>query len=422
MCYVEGGGQTWRPPFILHVMANIFQRAAKLFRARVGPDDYASVLAHSGLYAPTKAGVSITDKTAMSIAAVYACVNKIASTLAQLNLDLIRMDGRSRERVRNHYGYYVTQVRPNRYCTPYEFWETIIAHAVLRGAGHALIERGASGEAVSMTILHPDDVERREKDGSYVYRIRNEFTAQPDDVLEIFNLHRASPIAVHRENIGLSKAVQDYGAEYFGNGGQMTGVLSSDQPLKSEQMQIIQQSWNKSATTSGTKLLPFGFRYNRIGITPDEAQFINTRRLQAEEICRIFSVPPSLIQLDTQSTFNNVEQQTLQFTRHTLTPWARRIEQELNRKLLTTFDQADMEFSFRMADLHRGDMAGRAAFYQQGIQHGWLSVNEVRGMENLNPTTGGDQHMCPVNMVALDQFGEYSNQLTNQNNGTEQTE
>lgn len=403
-------------------MPNIFQRAAKLLRARVGPDDYASVLAHSGIYAPTKAGVSITDKTAMSIAAVYACVNKIASTLAQMHLDLIRTEGRSRERVRNHSGFYVTQVQPNQYCTPFEFWETIIAHAVLRGAGHALIERSASGAAQSMTILHPDDVERREMNGAYVYRIRNEFTAQPEDVLEVFNLHRASPIAVHRENIGLSKAVQDYGAEYFGNGGQMTGVLSSDQPLKSEQMQIIQQSWNRSATTSGTKLLPFGFRYNRIGITPDEAQFISTRRLQAEEICRIFSVPPSLIQLDTQSTFNNVEQQTMQFTRHTLAPWARRIEQELNRKLLTTFERDELQFQFRMADLHRGDMAGRAAFYQQGIQSGWLSVNEVREMEDMNPTAGGDQHMTPVNMVALDQFGAYSTQLTTGNNGTEPTE
>ena len=309
-------------------------------------------------------------------------------------------------------------MQPNQYCTPYEFWETIIAHAVLRGGGYALIQRSPSGVAQSLTVLHPDDIERREKNGAYVYRVRNEFTVQPDDVLEIFNLHRASPIAVHRDNIGLSRAVQDYGAEYFGNGGQMTGVLSSDQPLKADQMQIIQQSWNRSATSSGTKLLPFGFRYNRIGITPDEAQFINTRRLQAEEICRIFSVPPSLIQLETQSTFNNVEQQSMQFTRHTLSPWARRIEQELNRKLLTTFEQDELQFTFRMSDLHRGDMAGRAAYYAQALQYGWLSINEVREHEMMNPTAGGDQHTVPVNSVALSQFMAYSQGLTNQNNGT----
>lgn len=382
----------------------------------MGLDDYAAVLAHSNIYAPTQAGVSITNDQALSISAVYACVYKIAGTLAQLNLDLIRMDGRSRERVRTHPAAYVTQVQPNQYTTPFQFWETLIAHAVLRGGGFALIERGTSGTVQALTVLNPDDVERREKDGAYVYRVRNEFTVQPDDMLEIFNMYQASPIMVHRENMGLTKAVQNYGAQYFGNGGQMTGVLSSETPLKAEQMEIIQQSWNRSATSSGTKLLPFGFRYNRVGITPDEAQFINTRKLQAEEICRIFSVPPSLIQLDTQTTFNNVEQQAMQFTRHTLSPWAKRIEQELNRKLLTTFETDEMTFRFRMADLHRGDMAGRSAFYQQGLQAGWLTINEVREMEDMNPTQGGDTHMTQVNSISLKHFEEYSKGLAQTNN------
>lgn len=396
-------------------MANLFQRAAKLVRARIGLDDYATVLAHSNIYAPTKAGANITHDAALSISAVYACVYKIAGTLAQLNLDLIRSNGRSREKVRTHPAFYVTQVQPNPYSTPFQFWETLISHAVLRGGGFALIERGTSGVVQSLTVLNPDDVERREMNGAYVYRVRNEFTVQPDDMLEIFNLYQASPIAIHRENLGLSKAVQDYGAQYFGNGGQMTGVLSSETPLKAEQMEVIQHSWNKSMTTSGTKLLPFGFRYNRVGITPDEAQFINTRKLQAEEICRIFSVPPSLIQLDTQTTFNNVEQQGMQFTRHTLTPWAKRIEQELNRKLLTTFEMDELQFRFRMADLHRGDLAGRASYYQQGLQSGWLSINEVREMEDLNPTAGGDQHMTQVNAISLAHFEAYSKGLATNN-------
>ena len=381
---------------ILHDMANIITRAVKVLRARVGLDNEQSVLAHSGIYAPSKAGVNVTEDSSMSIAAVYACVNKIASTLAQINLDLVRMEGRTRERVKTHPAYYVTQVEPNMFATPFEFWQTIIAHA--------------------------DDVERRTKNGAYIYRVRNEFTVQPEDMLEIFNLHRASPIAVHRDNIGLAKAVQDYGSEYFGNGGQMTGVLSSDQPLKAEQMQTIQKSWNRSMTSSGTKLLPFGFKYNRISITPDEAQFINTRRLQAEEICRIFSVPPSLIQLETQSTFNNVEQQSMQFTRHTLAPWAKRIEEELNRKLLTTFDRDEMHFRYRMNDLHRGDMAGRAAFYQQMVQSGIFSINEVREMEDMNPTAGGDTWMTQVNQISLTAFDAYSQGLAKQNteqNGTE---
>lgn len=398
-------------------MANVFQRAAKLVRARIGLDDHATVLQHSNLYGPTQAGVNITSTTALTISAVYACVYKIAGTLAQLNLDLIESNGRSRERITQHAAYYVTQVSPNQYCTPFDFWETIIAHAVLRGAGHALIERGTGGAVQSLTVLNPDDVERREMDGSYVYRVRNEFTVQPDDMIEIFNLYKASPIMVHRDNLGLSKAVQDYGAQYFSNGGQMTGVLSSDTPLRAEQMEVIQKSWNRSATTSGTKLLPFGFKYNRVSITPDEAQFINTRRMQAEEICRIFSVPPSLIQLESQSTFNNVEQQSIQFSRHTLGPWAKRIEQELNRKLLTTFEQGEHQFRFRMADLHRGDMSARSAFYQQALQSGWMTINEVRQQEDMNPITGGDTATVQVNQVALNHFDQYSETISKPNNG-----
>jgi len=412
-------------PFYFAPMANMLQRVTKAIRARVGLDDHATVLQYSNLYGPTTSGVSITNTTALTISAVYACVYKIAGTLAQLNLDLIQVDGRTRERVRTHPAYYVTQVSPNKYCTPFDFWETIISHAVLRGAGHALIERSADGTVQSLTVLNPDDVERREMNGAYVYRVRNEFTVQPDDMLEIFNLYKASPIMVHRDNLGLSKAVQDYGAQYFSNGGQMTGVLSSDTPLRAEQMEVIQKSWNRSATSSGTKLLPFGFKYNRVSITPDEAQFINTRRLQAEEVCRIFSVPPSLIQLDTQSTFNNVEQQSIQFTRHTLGPWAKRIEQELNRKLLTVFEMDELQFRFRMGDLHRGDMAGRAAFYQQGLQSGWLTINEVRQLEDLNPINGGDTATVQVNQVSLKHFDDYSrtiSQPTENNNEGRTTE
>lgn len=409
------GGTVWVPLFILHDMPNIIQRAVKLVRARVGLDDAATVLQYANLYGPTKAGANITAGTALSISAVYACVNKIAGTLAQLNLDLISTEGRNRERVRTHPAYYATQISPNQFTTPFDFWQTIISNAVLRGEGFALIDRGTSGVVQGLTVLNPDDVERKQMNGSYVYRVRNEFTVQPDDMLEIFNLYGASPISVHRENLGLSKAVQDFGADYFGNGGQMTGVLSSDTPLRAEQMEVIQKSWNKSSTNAGTKLLPFGFRYNRVSITPDEAQFINTRRMQTEEICRIFSVPPSLIQLDTQSTFNNVEQQSIQFSRHTLGPWAKRIEQELNRKLLTTFEMDALEFRFRMSDLHRGDMAARSTFYREATQAGWMTINEVRQNEDMNPIEGGDVATLQVNQVSLKHFDQYSKTISTNN-------
>ena len=225
-------------------------------------------------------------------------------------------------------------------------------------------------------------------------------------------MYRKSPIQLHRENLGLAQAAQNYGSTYFGNGGQMTGVLSSDQPLKSEQMEVLQKSWNGSMTSAGTKLLPFGFKYNRISIAPEEAQFIETRKFQAEEICRIFSVPPALVQLESQTTYNNVEQQNLMFARHTVLPWAKRIEQELASKLLTMREARNHYFKFSLNDLYRGDLQARANYFTQMLQNGVISINECRAAEELNPVQNGDDHLVQVNQIALDRMGAYSDKIS----------
>ena len=196
----------------------------------------------------------------------------------------------------------------------------------------------------------------------------------------------------------------------------MTGILSSDQPLKKEQMDLIQGSWNAAQQQAGTKLLPFGFKYSRISISPDEAQFIQTRKFQAEEICRIFSVPPTLVQLESQTTYNNVEQQNLQFARHTISPWTKRIGQEIDRKLIQSRERPQIYSKFSLNDLYRGDMQTRASFYTQMLQNGVLNINEVRMKEDMNPTEGGDTHVVQVNQIALDRLGAYSDKLTSDTN------
>jgi HK97 family phage portal protein len=228
-----------------------------------------------------------------------------------------------------------------------------------------------------------------------------------------------SPIRLHRDNLGLARSAQDFGAEYFGQSGQMTGVLTSDQPLKKEQMDMIQGSWNHGAAQAGTKLMPFGFKYQRISISPDEAQFIETRKFQAEEICRIFAVPPVMVQLPSQTTYNNVEQQNLMFARHTIVPWTQRIEQEVDRKLIPAFQRPEIYTKFKLADLQRGDTEARTNYFTQMLQHGVLSINEVRQGEDLNPVEGGDVHTVQVNQLALDKLDAYSETISksNESNG-----
>jgi HK97 family phage portal protein len=394
-------------------MPNRLQRFVREARMRVGLDRPQDIVAAVGLYGPTASGANITHDTGIRLSTVYACVYKIASTLASLGLNLYSTDGTRRDIVTGHPAIDVCTFRPNQYETPFYFWESIIANAVLKGVGYAIITRGAGGVPIALQCVDTDLVERRIiNDTTVVYKLHDGTVVQQEDMLEVCNLHRKSPIQLHRENLGLAQAAQDYGSQYFGNGGQMTGVLSSDQPLKSEQMQMLQKSWNGSMTSAGTKLLPFGFKYNRISIAPEEAQFIETRKFQAEEICRIFSVPPALVQLESQTTYNNVEQQNLMFARHTVLPWAKPIEQELAVKLLTLQEARSHYFKFSLNDLFRGDMQARANFFTQMLQNGVMTINEVRAQEELNPAPGADAHLVQVNQIALDRMGAYSDKIS----------
>jgi HK97 family phage portal protein len=393
-------------------MPNRIQKFVQQARARIGLDRPQDIVAAVGLYGVTQSGANITHDSGIRISTVYACVYKIASTLASLGLNLYVTDGRRRDMVTDHPALDVTTYRPNSYETAFYFWETIIAQAVMKGAGYAIIQRGAGGVPISMECVDTDQVERRIVDGRILFKLNDGKVVAQEDMLEVCNMYRKSPIQLHRENLGLAQAAQDYGSEYFGNGGQMTGVLSSDQPLKSEQMETLQKSWNGSMTSAGTKLLPFGFKYSRISIAPEEAQFIETRKFQAEEICRIFSVPPALVQLESQTTYNNVEQQNLMFARHTVLPWAKRIEQELASKLLTLREARNHYFKFSLNDLFRGDMAARSQFYTQMLQNGVMTINEVRANEELNPAAGADVHLVQVNQIALDRMGDYSDKIS----------
>ena len=399
-------------------MATLKDRLGALLRYRVGKYYSQAIPNELGIFGHTVSGANINETTALTISTVYACTYKIASTVASLGLEVYEKSGREIQPANVHPAYDVIKYRPNEYQTAYEFWETIVSMAVLHGCGYALIERDNRGYVTNLIGLDYYDVDRKFVNGQPVFSVKNVGMVQAENMLEICNLQRKSPIRLHRENLGLAKAAEEFGAEYFGSGGQMTGILSSDQPLKKEQMDLIQGSWNSAARQAGTKLLPFGFKYSRISISPDEAQFIETRKFQAEEICRSFSVPPTLVQLESQTTYNNVEQQNLQFARHTISPWAKRIEQEIDRKLIQSRERPQIYSKFLLNDLYRGDMQSRASFYTQMLQNGVLNINEVREREDLNPTDGGDTHVVQVNQIALDKLGAYSDKLT-ESNGTE---
>lgn len=398
-------------------MPTLRERLTGLFRARVGKYDPNKVAHELGLVGYGSGRLDVTQGNAMGLSAVYACVNRISSTLATLDLNVYRKSNGTVELLDGHPAYNLIREEPNDYQTAPEFWETIISYAVATGAGYAVINRDNTGYATDLHCVPTEEVSLVKTKGGDVYKIDRYGLVPPEDVLSIFNLQRKSPIALHRENLGLAKAAQSYGAGYFMDG-QMTGILTTDQPLRNEQMNMIRESWRAQGSAS-TRLVPHGLKFQRVSIAPDEAQFIQTRKFQAEEVARIFSVPPALIQLESQTTYNNVEQQNLQYGRHTIAPWAKRIEKELDRKLLLSLDRPQSYCRFDLASMYRGDMETRKDFYEGMLRLGVMSVNEVRAKEEMNPVQNGDVHFVQVNQVSLDSFEDYSQKLASTGSSTD---
>jgi HK97 family phage portal protein len=193
----------------------------------------------------------------------------------------------------------------------------------------------------------------------------------------------------------------------------MTGVLTPEQPMRKEQLDIVESSWNNSGKKLGTKVLPFGFKYSRMGVDPQAAQMKEQRDFQNQEICRIFGVPPSLVGVQSNTTYSNTEQQAIQFAKYTIAPLTRRIEQEINAKLVYEEDRGTFSARYDMSDLLRGDTAARAAYYTQALNVGWMNRDEVRRAEGLNSIgEGGDVFTVQVNQIALSKLDEYSAKIS----------
>lgn len=392
----------------------IRDRLAQLFRYRVGKYDSTTLANELGITALTTSGAYVNERNAMALSAVYACVYRIASTVSTLDLQILLESNGAKQPAVNHPAYDLIRNSPNEYQTAPEFWELLVSYAVLHGRGHAVIERDDRGYATQMTVVPTDEVKEIEVPAGTAFKV-NGSIVYPENMLCLYNIQRKSPIRLHRENLGLAQSAQRFGAQYFDEG-QATGILTTDQTLRAEQMQSIRSSWREQGSAT-TKLVPHGLKYQRITITPDEAQFLGVRKFQAEEVARIFGVPPALIQLESQTTYNNVEQQNLMFSRHTIAPWAKKLEHEINRKLIQARERPQTYARFDLNSMARGDMDARVNYYEGMVRLGAMSINEVRAKEEMNPVEGGDAHMVQLNQVSLEQFPEYSRKISGEQDG-----
>ena len=355
----------------------------------------------------------VSADSAMRLAAVYACVRILSETMASLPLVLYRQrkDG-GKDRVTDHWLYQVLAKRPNRYQNPFEWREMLQGHLALRGNAFCQIITDGRGEITQLVPIHPDRVRMELLDsGEYRYRVRNqggqEMLLPRGQIwhlrgLSSDGLFGLSPIDLARESLGMALAAQDYGARFFNNDAKPTGGwiefpgTFKDQEAK----RVFRESYQaaQSGDNRGKVLvLENGMKFHEVGVTNKDAQFLELRKFQITDIARLFRVPPHMIADLDRATFSNIEQQSLEFVMHTMTPWAERWEAAIEADLMLDGDELEVEFDF--ANLMRGDAASRSAYYQSGIQNGWLTRNEARVAENLNPIDGLDQPLRPLNMV-----------------------
>jgi HK97 family phage portal protein len=358
----------------------------------------------------------VSADNALRVAAVYASVRILAETMASLPLVVYqrRVDG-GKDKVTDHWLYRLMAKRPNRFQNPFEWREMLQGHLALRGNAYNQIITNPRGEIIELMPIHPDRVKiELLPSGEYRYRVTDragtEVIMPRGDVWHLRGLSSdglmgMSPIELARENLGMALAAQDYGARFFANDAKPTGgwIEFPGTFKDNEAKKVFRESYQQAqsgANRGKVLVLENGMKFHEVGVTNKDAQFLELRKFQITDIARLFRVPPHMIADLERATFSNIEQQSLEFVMHTMTPWAERWEASIESELLLAGDDIEIEFDF--ANLMRGDAASRSSYYQSGIQNGWLTRNEARIAENLNPIDGLDQPLRPLNMVEED--------------------
>ena len=373
------------------------------------------------LFGGTTSGKAVNERTAMQTSAVYACVRILAESVAGLPLHVYeRTANGSKSTKPSHPLYQLLHDEPNREMTSFVFRETLMSHLLLWGNAYAQIIRDGRGFPIALYPLLPDRmaVDRNES-GELVYTYQSDkgqVKLRRENILHIPGLGfdgliGYSPIAMAKNAVGLALATEDYGATFFANGANPGGVLEHPGVIKPEQADRLRESWQSQfggANAHKVAVLEEGLKFHQMSIPPEQAQFLETRKFQINEIARIFRVPPHMVGDLEKSSFSNIEQQSLEFVKYTLDPWVIRWEQSLQQALILPSEKATIFIKFNLDGLLRGDYQSRMQGYSTGIQNGFMSVNDVRGLEDMNLLTaeeGGDLHFVNGNMVKLADVG-----------------
>ena len=416
-----------------------------LFKSRDKPQNRTAGSAYTFYMGGSTSGKAVTERSAMQMTAVYSCVRILAEAVAGLPLHLYKYtDNGGKEKALDHPLYRLLHDEPNPEMSSFVFRETLMTHLLLWGNAYAQVIRNGKNEVIALYPLMPNKmtVDRDERGQLYYSYNRGQDEAikskedtvilRPSDVLHIPGLGfdglvGYSPIAMAKNAIGMAIACEEYGAKFFANGATPGGVLEHPGTIKDPQR--VRESWQAafggSSNSNKVAVLEEGMKYTPISISPEQAQFLETRKFQINEIARIFRVPPHMVGDLEKSSFSNIEQQSLEFVKYTLDPWVVRWEQSIQRSLLSPEEKKNYFVKFNVEGLLRGDYQSRMNGYAIGRQNGWMSANDIRELENLDRipgSEGGDLYLINGNMLPLKDAGAFANTTPNDDGKEEETD
>lgn len=406
-----------------------------LFRSRDKPQNRTVGSNFSFFMGGSTSGKPVNERSAMQMTAVYSCVRILAEAIACLPLHLYKYsENGCKEKATEHPLYRLLHDEPNPEMSSFVFRETLMTHLLLWGNAYAQIIRNGKGEVIALYPLMPNKMTVDRDENGQIYYTYQRATEEahtmngssvkllPHDVLHIPGLGfdglvGYSPIAMAKNAIGMAIACEEFGAKFFANGAAPSGVLEHPGTIKDPKR--VRDAWQSqfggSSNSGKVAVLEEGMKYTPISISPEQAQFLETRKFQINEIARIFRVPPHMVGDLEKSSFSNIEQQSLEFVKYTLDPWVIRWEQSMARALLTLDEKTEYFIHFNLEGLLRGDYQSRMNGYSIARQNGWMSANDIRELENLDriPTElGGDLYLINGNMLPLGNAGAFANTNT----------
>ena len=363
-------------------------------------------------YVSTLSGESVSEDTAMKLAAVYSCIYILSSSMAQLPLHVMRKKNGVIEKATDHPAYYLLHDNANQWQSSYDWRELKQSHVAGWGNGYSRIIRNKRGVIESLEPAYPWETTLVNNAGRWVYAVNDAdegpLSVSPENMIHIKAIGSKSKmgkslIRQHADTIGLGISALSYGNKFFGGGGRPTGIVTTKGLLTSDSWKRLKESWKAAAVAlkasdNKTLLLPAELDYKSMTVSPEEAQFLETRKFNRSEIAGLFNVPAHMINDLEKATFSNISEQAIQFVRHTMMPWVVKWEQEINRKLFTEAERrAGYYAKFNLSGLLRGTPKERAEFYHFGIVDGWMNRNEARVFEDMNAREGLDEFLVSVN-------------------------